>query len=429
MKKFLNFLGSVKVAIFLFLILTILSIFGTFIPQGQPEEFYLFKYGKRLGKILLFFNFDDAYHSWWYIFFLFLFFINLLICSINRLKTTWKLYQKSPLEVNLESLPLKRNFLSSVEYDLLVKYLQEKLKFIPTSKKGLFCKDQNRWSHFSFYLVHLSWGVILLGALVGAIWGYRGNMSILEGESSNYVIPFRKRDPIYIDFSIKLNQFILEFYPNGMPKEYISNVTVIDGNYTFNALIKVNEPLKYKDLTFYQSSYNELPEFKIKVENQGKIHYYTLSLHAPAVLEESKYLITLEDYGVAHGFLFAKISILDENTGDQSSGFLIKGFRPLQVSLNSEKNLRISLEEVERVWYVTGLQVKKDPGRPLVYIGFILMILGVLLVYFFEPKTLWIYLETEKKGTKVILGGYSKRERGFLRLELETLEKKLQNLK
>lgn len=429
MKKFLNFLGSIKLGIFLFLILTILSTFGTFIPQGQPEEFYLYKYGKRIGKILLFFSFDDVYHSWWYIFFLFLFFINLLVCSINRLKTTWKLYQKSPLEVNLESLPLKRTFLSSVEYELLVKYLQEKFKFIPTSKKGFFCRDQNRWSHFSFYLVHFSWGVILLGALIGAIWGYRGNMSILEGETSNYVIPFRKKDPIYIDFSIKLNQFILEFYPSGLPKEYISNVTIIDGNYTFDALIKVNEPLKYKDLTFYQSSYRELPEFKIKVENQGKIRYYTLSLHAPVVLEESEYLITLEDYGVAHGFLFAKISILEENTGDQSSGFLIKGFRPLQVFLNSGKNLKISLEELERVWYVTGLQVKKDPGRPLVYVGFILMILGIFLVYFFEPKTFWIYLEPEEKGTRVILGGYSKRERGFFRLELETLEKKLQNLK
>lgn len=52
-------------------------------------------------------------------------------------------------------------------------------------------------------------------------------MNILEGETSNIVQPFRKKDPVQLDFSLKLNKFILETYPNGMPKEYISNVTAL----------------------------------------------------------------------------------------------------------------------------------------------------------------------------------------------------------
>lgn len=427
MKNFFDFLGSVRVAIFLFVILTFLSILGTLIPQGQPEEFYLFKYGKTLGKFLLFFRLDDTYHSWWYIFFLFLFLLNLVICSINRLKVTLKLYKKSPSELNPETLPLKRSFTLSLDYQLLCIYIQNKLKFFPTSEKGFFYKDKNRWSHFSFYLVHLSWVVIILGALVGAIWGYRGNMFILEGESSKQVVPLRNKDPIYLDFSVKLNQFILEFYPNGMPKEYISNVTIIDGNYTLEGIIKVNQPLKYKGLNFYQSSYDVVPEFKIRVENSNG-SYYTLSQFTPITLEE-RYIITLDEYGEAHGFIFAKISVLDEETGNQDQGILIKGFRPFKISLSPRKEIKIFLEDIERVWYITGLQVKKDPGRPLVYLGFILMILGILLVYFFEPKIFWVYLKPEKEGTQVILGGYSKRERGFLKLELEALEKTLRQLK
>ncbi len=427
MEKFLKFLGSVKVALFSFLTLIVLSILGTFIAQGQPEEFYFLKYGKNLGKILVFLNLDDVYHSWWYTFILFLFFFNLLICSVNRFKIILKFYRKSPSEVNPENLPLKKSFFSSKDYFFLAKYIQESLKFSSTSQEGFFYKDKNRWAFFSFYLIHFSWGIIVLGALIGATFGYRGNMSILEGESSNQIIPFRKKEPIFLDFSIKLNQFILEFYPNGMPKEYISNVTIIDGNQTMNALIKVNEPLKYKNLTFYQSSYNVVPEFKIKVKTQKGIHYYTLSLFTPIAL--NRYIITLDDYGEAHGFIFAKISILNEYTGAQSQGILIRGFSPLRFFLNKEENLTISLEDIEKIWYVTGLQVKKDPGKPLVYLGFILMILGVLVIYFFEPKTFWIYLRPEKEKIQVILGAYSKRERGFIKLELENLEKKLKNLK
>ncbi len=57
MKRILDELASAKLAIVLFFVLAGISILGTIIPQGQPHEFYLTKYGQGLGKLILFFKF------------------------------------------------------------------------------------------------------------------------------------------------------------------------------------------------------------------------------------------------------------------------------------------------------------------------------------------------------------------------------------
>ncbi|MFN4132732.1 MAG: cytochrome c biogenesis protein ResB, partial [Caldimicrobium sp.] len=164
-------------------------------------------------------------------------------------------------------------------------------------------------------------------------------MNILEGEQSNIIQPFRKREPVQLDFFVKLNKFILETYPNGMPKEYISNVTIIDGNFTKTAIIKVNQPIKYKDVVFYQASYNIIPEFKIVVNLNGKKEEHILSPFHPLSISD-KYSIALSDYGEAHGFIYLKVWILNEETNETKEGMIISGF-PASEFLFDKDNLAL----------------------------------------------------------------------------------------
>ncbi len=88
---------------------------------------------------------------------------------------------------------------------------------------------------------------------------------------------------------------------------------------------------------------------------------------------------------------------------------------------------KITLEfvDVGKIYYMTGLQVKKDPGKWIVYLGFILMMVGIFLVYYYDPKTYWIYVKEEENTLKVILGGYAKRERQSLKNKLEEIADKI----
>jgi cytochrome c biogenesis protein len=70
--------------------------------------------------------------------------------------------------------------------------------------------------------------------------------------------------------------------------------------------------------------------------------------------------------------------------------------------------------------------VKRDPGKWVVYLGFILMMFGLFLVYYYDPQTYWIYLKRKDKSVKVLLGAYAKRERLSLKYKISELANKLQ---
>ncbi len=427
MKRFLDELASARLAIILFFVLAGISILGTIIPQGQAEEFYFSKYGQGLGKLILFFQLSDAYHSWWYISVLLLFLLNLTTCSFKRLPFSFKLFKRDPSEIKVESLPNKLTLNLRTDLTRLGAYIQGVLSFRKVEADlqagSLYYKRLYNYGFFSVYIVHFSLVVIIIGALIGALFGWRGNISILEGETSNIVQPFRKKEPLQLDFSLKLNKFILESYPDGRPKEYISNITVIDGNKTLDTIIKVNQPFKYKDITFYQASYNIIPEFKIRVNIKGKEEIAILSPFNPIQLKE-RYSITLQDYGEAHGFIYLKIWALDEEKGETRQGFIISGFPPLKLDF-PEDQLVLEFVEIAKLNYMTGLQAKKDPVLWIVYLGFILIMLGLFLVYYFDPKTFWIYVKKKEEELEIAIGGYAKRERDSLKIKIEELAERL----
>ncbi|HEX8886587.1 MAG TPA: cytochrome c biogenesis protein ResB, partial [Noviherbaspirillum sp.] len=90
---------------------------------------------------------------------------------------------------------------------------------------------------------------------------FRGNTLIPEGSSSSTAIIPRQNGVLLQDlpFTIKLERFIIDFYSTGMPKLFASEVQVTDNETgkSFPATIKVNQPLIYKGLAVYQSSFED----------------------------------------------------------------------------------------------------------------------------------------------------------------------------
>ncbi|RUM89779.1 MAG: hypothetical protein DSZ24_00485 [Thermodesulfatator sp.] len=417
MKKIFDSLASLRLAILLFLILAATSILGTLIPQGREPGFYLARYGTFWGKIINFLSLYDAYHSWWYISLLSLFLVNLVFCSWKRFPVSLKLYRRDPFGVDPRRLPQARSTLlkASVEE---VRQRLEGFRFRPVEEGLLGVKDHFRWSYFAVYFVHGSILIILLGALIGAIWGFKGSLSLFEGETSHRVLPFsRKRHFIPLPFSLKLEKFEIEFYPNGMPKDYRSQVRVIDGKTSFSYLIRVNHPLSYKGIKIYQASYQEYAVLTVEVKKDHRIKEVTVKPFTEGEWPEEGLAIGLIRYGQAHGFRMAQVWVQKEGAEPQVV-WLIEGHRQT-LSFSPEK-FTLSLKGV-RPLFMSGFQVRKDPGALVVYVGCSLMILGVFATFFFTHRRLWVYLVPEKDGVRVTVGGYRKRYRADLKKEIEDL--------
>ncbi|NPA95566.1 MAG: cytochrome c biogenesis protein ResB, partial [Thermodesulfobacteria bacterium] len=140
-----RFFSSVKLAIFLFIVLALTSIIGTVLPQGESLQFYLENYGPFYFKIIKTFHLYDTYHAWWYLALMGLFSINLVVCTIKRLPYTLRLFKRDYLNLSKDDLlrrPLKAQWEAKPKTDLtslkesIVKVFSE-LAGKPRSKHGV----------------------------------------------------------------------------------------------------------------------------------------------------------------------------------------------------------------------------------------------------------------------------------------------------
>jgi len=91
---------------------------------------------------------------------------------------------------------------------------------------------------------------------------------IPENRSSAKIYSTGTSTPIELGFEIRCDSFAIEYYDNGMVKEYKSHLTVLeDGKEILKRFIEVNSPLTYKGITFYQSSYEGYQDFIITISD------------------------------------------------------------------------------------------------------------------------------------------------------------------
>ena len=82
-RKVKDFFASLRLTIFLLITLSVTSIFGTVIPQGDIPHEYLHNINPNKLKLYQSLDLFDMYHSWWFVGLLVLFVINLIVCSLK----------------------------------------------------------------------------------------------------------------------------------------------------------------------------------------------------------------------------------------------------------------------------------------------------------------------------------------------------------
>ena len=417
-----KFFASIRLTVVLLLALATTSIVGTVIPQNQTPAAYFHEYGEFFYKIFSTLNIFDMYHSWWFQVLLLMLTINVIVCSLNRLSTTWKIVfvKIPPFNVSkFRALSNKEEFKSnrSLE-DLRNKYEQA------ASKKFGYCRveqrdeefcifaEKGRWTRFGVYTVHFSIVLLLLGGLIGSIFGFEGFVNIAEGETENS-IRLRKTGQIHnLDFGIRCDDFSVSFYETGAPKEFRSTLSIIeDGKSVLKEDIIVNNPLRYKGISLFQSNYGMLPpdEITLNIMSRGTGMVYKKKTKIGQLTEIPEGLGTfvIKDYrnsfnykGVRLGETF--FGVLNRKDGNSISIILPLKFDSFDRMRKGD--LIFSVTDFDNRYY-TGLQVTLDPGVIVVYSGFIVMIIGCFVTFFMSHQRLCIEVIKTGSKTKVMVVG------------------------
>jgi cytochrome c biogenesis protein len=108
--------------------------------------------------------------------------------------------------------------------------------------------------------------------------------------------------------------------------------------------------------------------------------------------------------------------------GKQYSAWLLKRY-PQTWGLPDGN--RVEFLDLWGVQY-TGLQVRKDPGVALVYLGCIIMALGLYVTFFMSHRRVWVNVSEEKGGARIAIGASANKNRAAFERKIEKLVSILQ---
>lgn len=416
-----DFFASVKLALIILSLLATTSIVGTIIPQNKPLQWYAQEYGGNLVQLFKILDIPDMYGSWWFLALLGLLSTNLIVCSIDRFPDVWQQMKADGLDTpftRLEKMGRKKEWRSSSSLPETVLEVGAKLsrsgwKSSSRSSDGetLLFAQKGAWSRTGVYVAHTSILVIFIGAIIGELYGFKGNVMIPETEQTGKIYTSDGAQTIDLGFTVRCDSFSLELYPGGRPKKYKSVLTILEnGKELFQAPIEVNSPLKYRGVTFYQASYEGYQDFMIKVTNKTSGNSKTAIV---PFREQGEWPQEGLTFGVINademGQSISRLKVWFSDSKGAPSVFWLKDGESATVERESGTYL-LSIKQM----YATGLQVSKDPGVWVVYIGCGLMLLGLVIAFFMAHQRIWLFLKEEESGTSILFTGSANKNRvGF----------------
>ncbi len=411
-KKVVPIIANLKFAIVLLLIIAVLSITGTVIEQGETPGFYQQNYpehpalfGFLTWKVIQVIGLDHVYRTWWYLAILVLFGISLITCTLTTqvpmLKSArkWKFYdnpkffQKLALsaEIDNQNLTVLTEKLQSKKYHVF----QEGEKVY--ARKGLIGK-------IGPIVVHVGMILTLLGGAWGALTGFIAQEMIPGGDTFQ-VKNILDAGPwasgqIPKKWSVKVNRFWIDYTPAGTIDQFYSDLSVIDNNSQKELdrqTIYVNKPLKYDGVYYYQTDWS-ISAVKIQINNSPIFKLPMAQLGNTAQNRIwGTWIPTKPD-------LSAGVSLLAKDLQGTLLVYDTKG--QLVSSVRAGNSIEVNGVTLKILDLIggTGLQIKADPGIPIVYFGFGLLMAGVIMSYFSHSQV-WAVT----KDNKLYIGGRTNR--------------------
>lgn len=337
--KIYRFLTSVRLAIVLLIIIALLCVVCTLIPQNESKAFYLEKYGDFFTAIIQLFGFDHVLSSFWMYLSGMLFAVNLGLCTYGRFR--WAL---------------------------------------------LCSKEKLRLDAWGSPLLHVGLCLTLVGAF----------LSVGMGRQIYYEIPVGKTANVSGTsgvFELQVDDFTIEYYEDNIsPKQYRSDITAkgADGE-TVSLATQVNSPAKYDGVTIIQQAYGWQTRITLSNDNASR-QVEIKDDEWVTLFGEGEDKVSL---GIAFYPDYAEVDGMAQLVSNQDNNphilwVVTKGEVPVASDVLALGESTIIFDTLGITFdgydYYTGLQIKYDPGIPVIFVGFFLVCAGLMMRYVFARK-------------------------------------------
>jgi cytochrome c biogenesis protein len=298
--------SSMRFAITLLVIIAIAATIGTVMKQNDPMPNYINQFGPFWYEVFNKLGLYAVYSAWWFLLILAVLVVSTSLCVVRnapKMVRDMRSWREQVREESLRNFHHKAGWTEPQERGAVAARLAARLRYagygvklVEKDNATLVAAKKGAGNKFGYIFAHTAIIVILLGGTLdselpirfqqwfmgktpyagnGTVIAdiparhrlglgnptFRGNTLIPEGGSSQTAILQQASGVLIQDlpFTIHLNKFIIDFYSTGMPKLFASEVVIRDNETgkSFAGTIKVNQPLIYKGIALYQSSFED----------------------------------------------------------------------------------------------------------------------------------------------------------------------------
>ncbi|MDX1796611.1 MAG: cytochrome c biogenesis protein ResB, partial [Hydrogenovibrio sp.] len=299
---FIQFLGSMNLAVTLLVMLAIASVIGTVLKQNEAFQNYIIEFGPFWTHVFDALGLFHVYGAAWFILVLLFLLVSTATCLTRNSPAFLKDIKQYSEKMSLNAYkhqPYSETFaVEDFDTETARAILTEKgykTKIHQAEHGTTIAGMKGRWNRLGYIFTHVSIIIICIGALfdsnlmlkmrelggnlapetrsipldqipkkswVGADnFSFRGTVNVAEGQKTDVLfLPYGQGFLVQkLPFTIKVNAFRIKYYDTGMPKSFESDVvlTAPDLKEPIVQTIKVNHPLVYKNYSIYQSSFGD----------------------------------------------------------------------------------------------------------------------------------------------------------------------------
>jgi len=298
-------LGSMRFAVSLLMFICVASLIGTVLPQNGAANGYIDQFGPFWYEFLDKFTVWHVYNSWWFLLIMAFLVASTSLCLVRnapKMLRDARSFRENLRVSSLQSFHHKAQagFAAPVP-DAAARvraWLEGQGYAVRVRDEGqgvLLAAKRGSGNRLGYIFAHAAIVIICVGGLLDSelpvrlqVWlggkhpivdnmlisevpasgrlpaanpSFRANVLIPEGGQAGSAVVMVGEGALVqpLPFTMTLKKFMIDYYSTGMPSRFASEVEVQDPDTgkRFDATIEVNEPLRYKGVTVYQSSFDD----------------------------------------------------------------------------------------------------------------------------------------------------------------------------
>jgi len=442
-----RFFTSVRLALVLILILTAAVLVGTLLDQIPPSvlsdssqhaqwlERARTKYGVWTN-VFDFLGLFNIFHGLWFRVIIGLLTANIIVCTLNRWKGIWATVFPPRVRMSdtfFQHARYNATFTAPMTLPVAAERVKRSLRrsryrvrIEGNDDSVAIYADRNRFSRFGTYLAHLSLVLILAGTVVGGMWGFSDSEFVVAEGATRAL-------GLGTNISVGLEHFTDEYYLEGPPKDFRSEIVIYEGGKEVKrGITRVNSPVKYKGIRFHQSFFGQSAVMEVKDEAGAELFSAAVPL-AWETREGGRPVgsFDLQDQNMT-------VYVIGPRSGEndplvpagemrvevykREGGTLIATDNLSQGTAKQVAGLDLTFARESRF---TGLKVVKDPGTNIIWVASALMVVGLIMLFYFPHRRLWALVKRRDDGTAEVKVGMTAQRDMSLESEFDRLRQRV----